>query len=101
MRRRKSHAVGFRAAGAEAGDTLVIKFLELTVNGDQGVGTYAPGFGALSRSSYTPMLNPDLPERIWYYPIDNATNTATFKTAAVSPRQLFLKSSTFTAVSSP
>src|SRR5215472_15840808 len=64
---------------AEPGDTLVVQFLDLTVDGDQGVGTYSPGFGALSTSSYTPMLNPDLPERIWYYPIDHATNTATFK----------------------
>jgi acetamidase/formamidase len=66
---------------AEPGDTLVVKFLELTVDGEQGVGTYSPGFGALSTSSYTPMLNPSLPERIWYYPIDKASNTATFKAA--------------------
>lgn len=71
----------FYIDGAEPGDTLVIKFLEMSVNGDQGVGTYSPGFGALSSSSYTPMLNADLPERIWFYPIDKATNTATFKAA--------------------
>jgi acetamidase/formamidase len=69
----------FYVEGAEPGDTLVIKFLDLKIDGDQGVGTYSPGFGALSSSSYTPMLNPDLPERIWYYPIDHASNTATFK----------------------
>jgi amidase len=71
----------FYVEGAEPGDTLVVRFLDLTVDGDQGVGTYSPGFGALSTSTYTPMLNPDLPERIWYYPIDHASNTATFKAA--------------------
>ena len=25
------------------------------------------------------MLHPSLPEKIWFYPIDHATNTATFK----------------------
>ena len=71
----------FYIEGAEPGDTLAVKFLALTVDGDQGVGTYSPGFGALSTSTYTPMLNPDLPERLWFYPIDHATNTATFKAA--------------------
>jgi amidase len=68
----------FYVDGAEPGDTLAVKFLELSVDGNQGVGTYSPGFGALSTSSYTPMLNPDLPERIWFYPIDKTSNTATF-----------------------
>lgn len=71
----------FYIEGAEPGDTLVVKFLALTVDGDQGVGAYERGFGAISSSTYTPMLNPDLPERIWYYPIDHASNTATFKAA--------------------
>ncbi|MGC2108289.1 MAG: acetamidase/formamidase family protein [Candidatus Korobacteraceae bacterium] len=71
----------FYVEGAEPGDTLAVKFLDLTVDGDQGVGTYSPGFGAISTSSYTPMLNTDLPERIWFYPIDKASNMATFKAA--------------------
>ena len=71
----------FLIEGAEPGDTLAVKFLDLKIDGDQGVGTYSPGFGALSSSSYTPMLNPDLPERIWYYPIDRKARTATFKAA--------------------
>src|SRR5271165_6604598 len=69
----------FYIEGAQPGDTLVIRFLELTIDGDQGVGAYEPGFGALSSSTYTPMLNHDLPERIWFYPIDKDSNTATFK----------------------
>jgi acetamidase/formamidase len=69
----------FYIEGAQPGDTLVVKFLELTIDGDQGVGAYQPGFGALSSSTYTPMLNHDLPQRIWIYPIDKETNIATFK----------------------
>jgi acetamidase/formamidase len=65
--------------GAEPGDTLVVKILDLEVNGDQGVGALGPGFGALNATNYTPMLNPALPEKIWFYPIDHATNTATFQ----------------------
>src|SRR5579862_7721687 len=65
--------------GAEPGDTLAVKILYLDVNGDQGVGALDPEFGALNRTSYTPMLNPPLPERIWFYPIDHASKTATFQ----------------------
>jgi len=69
----------FYIEGAEPGDTLAIKFLDLEVDGKQGVGAFAPGFGALNSSTYTPMLGPPLPERIWYYPVDHAANAATFQ----------------------
>jgi acetamidase/formamidase len=69
----------FFIEGAEPGDSLAVKILDLEVNGDQGVGALGPGFGALNPTHYTPMLNPPLPERIWFYPIDHARNTATFK----------------------
>src|SRR2546422_354674 len=69
----------FYMEGAAPGDTLVVKILELEVDGNQGVGAFAPGFGALNETNYTPMLHPPLPEKIWFYPIDHATNTATFK----------------------
>jgi amidase len=65
--------------GAEPGDTLVVHVLDLQVDGDQGLGAIAPGFGALNETNYTPMLNPPLPEKIWFYPIDHADNTATFQ----------------------
>jgi amidase len=69
----------FYVEGAEPGDTLVVKMLEVDVDGNQGVGAFAPGFGALNSTFYTPMLNPPLPEKIWFYPIDHTTNTATFR----------------------
>jgi amidase len=69
----------FYVEGAEPGDTLVVKVLDLQLDADQGVGAFGPGFGALSSTAYTPMIQgPPLPERIWFYPIDKATNTARF-----------------------
>jgi amidase len=68
----------FFVEGAEPGDTLVVKILELTVDSNQGVGALAPGFGALNTTNYTPMLHAPVPEKIWFYPIDRAKNEATF-----------------------
>jgi acetamidase/formamidase len=69
----------FYVEGAEPGDTLTVKILDLQVDGDTGVGAFAPGFGALNETNYTPMLHRPLPEKIWFYPIDHTSNTATFK----------------------
>lgn len=63
---------------AEAGDTLAVKILSLEVDSNQGIGALAPGFGAINSTNYTPMINPPIPEKIWFYPIDHAGNTATF-----------------------
>src|ERR1700756_4225140 len=69
----------FFVDGAEPGDTLAVKILELQVDGDTGVGAFSPGFGGLNGTHYTPVLEPPLPERIWFYHIDHAANSATFK----------------------
>jgi amidase len=69
----------FSIEGAEPGDTLVVHILDLQVDGNQGIGAFAPGFGALNQTNYTPMLHAPLPEKIWFYPIDHAGNTATFQ----------------------
>ena len=69
----------FYIDGAEPGDTLVVKILELSVDGNQGVAALAPGFGALNTTNYTPMLHTPVPEKIWFYPIDRARNEATFR----------------------
>ena len=68
----------FYVEGAEPGDTLAVKILELKVDSNQGLGALAPGFGAINSTNYTPMINPPIPEKIWFYPIDHASNTATF-----------------------
>jgi acetamidase/formamidase len=70
----------FYMEGAEPGDTLVVRILDLEVDGKQGVGTFSPGFGAVNSTHYTPMLEAQpLPERVWFYPIDKGKNTATFQ----------------------
>jgi amidase len=69
----------FYIEGAEPGDTLAVKVLDLQVDGDQGIGALAPGFGAINSTNYTPMLNPPIKEKIWFYPIDHAANAATFQ----------------------
>lgn len=69
----------FYVEDAEPGDTLAIKILDLKVDGDTGVGAFAPGFGAINATNYTPMLDTQLPERVWFYHIDHADNTAMFK----------------------
>ena len=69
----------FYVEGAEPGDTLAVKILDLQVDSDTGIGAFAPGFGALNETSYTPMLHPALPEKVWFFHIDHAANTATFK----------------------
>jgi len=66
--------------GAEPGDTLVVKILDLQVDGNQGVGTFSPGFSDVNNTHYTPVLEAKpLEDRIWYYPIDHEKNTATFE----------------------
>lgn len=69
----------FYIEGAEPGDTLAVKILDIQIDGEQGIGALAPGFGAINSTSYTPMLNEPIKEKIWFYPIDRATNTATFQ----------------------
>jgi len=69
----------FYVEGAEPGDTLAVKILDLQVEGQYGVGAFSPGFGSITSSHYTPVLGGELPERVWFYPIDHAANTATFK----------------------
>jgi amidase len=68
--------------GAEPGDTLVVKILDLQVDSKQGVGTFGPGFGAANSTHYTPMLEKEgMPERAWYYPIDTEKKLITFQAA--------------------
>lgn len=70
----------FYIDGAQPGDTLVVRILDLQIDGKQGVGTFSPGFGAANATHYTPVLETKpLPERMWFYPIDKEKNTAMFQ----------------------
>src|SRR5215472_2574190 len=46
----------FYVDGAEPGDTLAVRILDLQVDGKQGVGAFSPGFGAVNSTHYTPVL---------------------------------------------
>jgi amidase len=70
----------FYVEGAEPGDTLAVKILDLQVEGDTGAGSFSPGFGSINSSKYSPMLEAKpFEEKVWRYHIDHAANTATFK----------------------
>jgi amidase len=69
----------FYIDGAEPGDTLAVHILDLQVDGNQGVGALAPGFGAINSTHYTPMLGPPPKPRVWFYPIDREKKTITFQ----------------------
>ncbi len=70
----------FYVDGAEPGDTLAVKILDLQVDSENGVGAFSPGFGSINSSHYTPMLEKDpFKDHVWFYPINHSDNTATFK----------------------
>jgi acetamidase/formamidase len=70
----------FAISGAEPGDTLAVRFLSVDVVGKQGYGDIDPDFGgALNANPYTPMLGRGIGKKSWTYPIDAASNTATFR----------------------
>jgi amidase len=70
----------FYVEDAEPGDTLAVKILDLQVDGEYGVGAFSPGFGSINSSHYTPMLEQKpFQERVWFYHINHADNTATFQ----------------------
>src|SRR5947209_534939 len=69
----------FFIEGAQPGDTLVVRFLSMTVEGNEGYGGAGPGFGALNSTTYTPMLGGGIPKRNWTYRIDKTSNSAVFK----------------------
>jgi acetamidase/formamidase len=69
----------FYVVGAAPGDTLAVRFLSMSVEGDEGWGGAGPGFGALNSTTYTPMLGGGIPNRNWVYRIDKSSNSAIFK----------------------
>ena len=66
----------FYVDGAEPGDTLAIRIEKLEPARPHGISSQFPGFGALSGTDRTAVLQPDLPERVWFYEVDRARNVA-------------------------
>ncbi len=70
----------FYIEGAEPGDTLVLHFLSVEVDGNEGYGDIDPTFGgALNSNHYTPMVGKGVDAKSWVYPIDKAANVAIFR----------------------
>lgn len=68
----------FYVDGAEPGDMLKVRFVQIDVNAPNGFGSAGPGFGALNSSNYTPVLGGGIAKAEWTYPVDKAANLATF-----------------------
>ncbi len=60
----------FYIEGAQAGDILVVHIIDLQPSRDYGVSSKYPGFGALTSTDYTALLNPPLVEKVWWYTVD-------------------------------
>lgn len=54
-------------AGAEPGDTLVVRIDDITPTRDWAVSAFVPYFGGLSATKFTRLLHEPLPERVWRY----------------------------------
>jgi len=66
----------FYVDGAEPGDTLAIRIVKLEPARSYGISSLFPGFGALNGTDRTAVLQPDLPERVWFYEVDKVKNVA-------------------------
>lgn len=68
----------FYVEGAEPGDTLAVKLLEVEPASDIAYGIAGPGFGALTKTHYSPTLDNPIPRRLWTYRIDAKARTVEF-----------------------
>jgi amidase len=69
----------FYIEDAKPGDIIAVHILDLQPARDYAVSSHYPGFGALTGTDYTAMLNPLLPEKMWWYRVDKKKGTATTK----------------------
>lgn len=69
----------FYVAGAEPGDTLAIHIVALTPARSWGASASIPFFGGLTSTDRTAMLQEALPEAVWIYEVDSATDTVGFQ----------------------
>jgi amidase len=65
--------------GAKPGDTLAVHIIHLEPARGYAVSSAYPGFGTLTGTDYTAMLNPPLQEKVWWYTVDKAKGTASTK----------------------
>ena len=63
----------FYVEGAEPGDTLAIHFVSIEPSRDWAASTTVPLFGALTSTHLTATLQDPLPEIVWIWQLDRAT----------------------------
>ncbi len=68
----------FYIEGAEPGDTLAVHLLEVEPAAEVAVGYAGPGFGALTQTRFTPMLDEPIGPNLWFYRIDKAARTVEY-----------------------
>jgi len=61
--------------GAEPGDTLAVRIVEIEPTRDWAVSAFIPYFGGLTSTRATKMLHEPLPERVWVYKLENGILT--------------------------
>lgn len=71
----------FYIEGAEPGDTLVVKLLEVEPAEERAIGYMGPSFGGLTQTRYTQMLGTPPVDRLvsWTYKVDKAARTVEFR----------------------
>ncbi|MGB2870172.1 MAG: acetamidase/formamidase family protein [Bacteroidota bacterium] len=69
----------FAIEGAHVGDVLAVHIVDLQPGREYGVSSNYPGFGALTSTEYTALLNPDLPEKMWWYTVNKEHWTVSTK----------------------
>lgn len=65
----------FYIEGAQPGDILAVHILDLQPAREYAISSNYPGFGALTGTDYTAVLNPPLPEKVWWYTVDRQKGT--------------------------
>ena len=68
----------FYVEGAEPGDTLAVTLLLIAPASDTAVGIAGPGFGALTQTRFTPMLDEPIEDKVWFYRIDVVNQTVEY-----------------------
>lgn len=69
----------FYIEGAKPGDVLAVYIIDLQPARDYAVSSHYPGFGALTGTDYTAILNPNLPEKMWWWTVHRDKGTASTK----------------------
>jgi acetamidase/formamidase len=69
----------FYVEGAQPGDTLAIRILNLEPARDYAISTFIPGFGIMVGNDRTAILGPELAETTWRYAVDAKRGVAKTK----------------------